>query len=208
MKRKKENDVVSVDYTAPQDVDAVAIKVKKPTLADKFASVFLSSEIDDVKTYIWQDIIIPAIKTTISDIIKNGIDMLMFGETKASKINNGATYVSYSSYYAANGRGRGEVVASKDPRSENYKLEFTSRGIAEQVRDDFLEIFQTYPAASVADLCECASRYMPNGYEIHANWNDSNWGWYNLTLRDAEIKMLYGGTWTIRLPKPVYLNGK
>ncbi len=50
--------------------------------------------------YVLKDILIPAIKNTLSDIVQNTLDIILFGETIGGRArrNNSQTYISYSSY--------------------------------------------------------------------------------------------------------------
>ena len=46
----------------------------------KFADVFISEDVNNVKSYIVMDVLVPAIKKAISDIVTNGIDMILYGK--------------------------------------------------------------------------------------------------------------------------------
>ena len=56
-------------------------KPKKKGEMQKFADVFISEDVGNVKSYILMDVLVPAIKKAISDIVTNGIDMILYGET-------------------------------------------------------------------------------------------------------------------------------
>lgn len=61
--------------------------------------MFLSAEdASNVVDYIWMDVLIPTIKNTISDIITNGVDMMLWGAVKGNKRRPSNTYVSYRDY--------------------------------------------------------------------------------------------------------------
>lgn len=57
----------------------------KKSEMQKFADVFISEDVNNVKSYIVMDVLVPAIKKAISDIVTNGIDMILYGETGKSK---------------------------------------------------------------------------------------------------------------------------
>ena len=48
-------------------------KVKKKSKTGKFADMFISEDARNVKSYIVSDVLIPAAKKLISDIVKDGI---------------------------------------------------------------------------------------------------------------------------------------
>ena len=46
-------------------------KVRKKTEARKFADIFISEDVSNVKEYIFMDVLVPGIKKAISDIVVN-----------------------------------------------------------------------------------------------------------------------------------------
>ena len=59
-------------------------KTRKKTGASKLADVFISEDAKNVKSYVIMDVLIPAAKKAISDIVRDGIDMILYGETGRS----------------------------------------------------------------------------------------------------------------------------
>lgn len=174
------------------------VTAKEKGLFGRIGETFLSGDIDKVKTYIVSDVIIPAIKDTIVDIVKNGIDMIFYGETRANttKKAGGQTYVSYSNYYKPSTHSRPESSSNSDrSRGLSRDFIFDSRGEAEKVLDVLTEIISEYQAASIADLCSLVG--------ITGDWIDNKWGWYELT--NASVKRVHGG-YKLDLPKPIYLD--
>lgn len=74
-------------------------KPKKKGEMQKFADVFISEDVGNVKSYILMDVLVPAIKKAISDIVTNGIDMILYGETGRTRKASSGTKVSYGKYY-------------------------------------------------------------------------------------------------------------
>lgn len=174
------------------------VKTKEKGLFDKLGETFLSEDVGKVKSYIITDVIIPAIKDTIVEIVKNGVDMIFYGETSAGRMKNkgGETYVSYSSYYNSGARSRKTDTRDRDRnRSDSRQFIFDSRGEAEKVLDLLTEILENYKAASVADLCAMVG--------VTGEWIDNKWGWYDLT--GASVKRVHGG-YILDLPRPIYLE--
>ena len=46
----------------------------------KFTDIFISEDAANVKSYIFMDVLVPAIKKAISDIVTDGVDMILYGE--------------------------------------------------------------------------------------------------------------------------------
>lgn len=153
------------------------VTTKKPSFGRKFKEAFFGDESADVKSYILIDVLIPAIKDTISDIVSGGLDMLLFGEHRSRgkrTVNNGS-YVSYSNYYN-NGR-QNQTRARRDGtvRSSGYAVRdiiFDSRGEAEEVLGNMIDTIKDYGTVSVADLYDMIGE--PGVF------TDNAWGWFNL----------------------------
>lgn len=85
---------------AEKKVDKVVtgnVKRKKKSEVSKFKDVFISEDVSNVKSYIFLDVLVPAIKKAVSDIVKDGIDMMLYGD-KRSGSRGSSSYVSYRSY--------------------------------------------------------------------------------------------------------------
>ena len=194
------NDIVPTKYDKQKKVEQIVssgVTVKEKGLGEKLAETFLSEDVANVKTYILKDVIIPAIKDTIVDIVKNGIEMMFYGDTKVSrKGSSNGTYVSYSSYYQPTSRSRSESSRSSSNTKSNTKdFIFESRGEAEKVLDTLTDIISEYQVASVADLCQLVG--------VTGEWTDNKWGWYDLT--SASVKRIHGG-YMLDLPKPTHIE--
>lgn len=186
-------------YSEPKKIEKVIdgeVKTKEKGLGGKLADTFLSEDSSKIKSYILYDVIIPAIKDTIVDIVKNGIEMLFYGQTKASNISRksaNGTYVSYNSYYSPAPKRRAEP--SQQRKGDIKEFIFAERGEAEKVLDTLTDIIVEYKAASVADLCSLVG--------VTGEWTDNKWGWVDLS--DSSVKRVHGG-YALDLPKPIYLE--
>ena len=88
--------------TERQKLDKIVngtVKVKKKSELTKFAEIFLPEDISNIKNYILMDVLVPAIKNTIEDIITNGTRMLLRGEIGVRKGSSTASSISYNRYY-------------------------------------------------------------------------------------------------------------
>lgn len=167
---------------------------KKSTLA-KTVNAFLPGDVDDVKRYVLMDVLIPTIKRTISDVVRNAVDMLLGVNTTPRSSSPAGTRVSYRSYYDARDDRR-ESTALR-PRSTPYSYDdvvFDRYDDAAEVLLRMRELVSRFDAVSVADLFDMTG---------HAgNYTDNKYGWTDLS--DARVERVSDG-YIIRLPRPIVL---
>lgn len=195
MEEYKSNSHKSKEEKAEKKVEKVvtgSVKSKKKNEIRKFADVFISEDIENVKSYILQDIIVPAIKKAISDVVTNGIDMILYGETGKTKKSN-SSRVSYRDYYSSNDR---RSTYSSTRRSYSYDdIILDNRGEAEEVLMKMDELIDAYGVASVGDLYDLVG--------ITGDYTDNKYGWTN--LRSAQAVRTRDG-YLLKLPKALPLN--
>ena len=78
---------------------------RKKNEARRFADIFIREDISNVKSYVFMDVLVPAIKKAISDIVTDGVDMILFGTTgRNGKKGNtiSGTYKNYASFSSNN----------------------------------------------------------------------------------------------------------
>lgn len=173
-------------------ISGEAHRRKKSNLS-KAGSVFMPGDVDSVKNYILMDVLVPSIKRAISDIVCNGINMLL-GEPPRSKSGGQAAKVNYRSYYEQQNerrdynRPRAQAVYTYDD------IVFPTRGDAEEVLYRMEELLERFDVVSVADLFDMAG--------ISCNYTDNKYGWTN--LRDAHVEHVSDG-YIIRLPRATTL---
>ena len=156
---------------------------------NRIADIFISEDAANVKSYVFMDVLVPAIKKADSDIVRDGIDMILYGETHRSSSSKKTSYVSYRDYSSSSRRDD-----RRDTRRSIYhydELIFDTRGDADFVLDQMYEILEAYDIVSVADLYDLAGE----SCEHTAN----RYGWTN--LRNAEVVRVRDG-YVIKLPKP------
>ena len=169
------------------------VKTKKKNEISKFKEAFISEDARNVKTYILTDVIIPAAKKLISDIVKDGIEMLLYGgNSSRSKSSGGSrpSYVSYNSYSSS----RDDRSDDSRTRASGYTFEdvyLDNRGEAEDVLTRMDEIIDTYDMVSVADLYDLVG--------ITGKFTDNKYGWTN--IRGARVVHTRDG-YLLDLPRP------
>ena len=142
------------------------VKTKKKNGVSKFMSGFIATDdANDIKSYLFKDVVIPTIKKTISDVV----DMILYGRTKHSRTPG--TKVSYRSFFD---EPRETRTISRDISAYSYDdIILESRGDAEEVLNQLNDLIDMYKIASVADLYDLVG--------ISGNYTDNRYGWTNLS---------------------------
>lgn len=195
--KSKEEQRESVPDKKVEKIIAGTVKSKKKNEIQKFADVFISEDVTNVKSYILLDVLVPAIKKAISDIVTNGIDMILYGGSNRTKSNSAASKVSYRNYYEKGNDQRG--YGSSNGRTKtgyNYDdIILDNRGEAEDVLSRMDELISTYGVVSVADLYDLVG--------VTGNYTDNKYGWTD--IRSAQVVRVRDG-YLIKLPKALPLN--
>lgn len=168
---------------------------KKKSGIRKLSDTFLSEDVGNVKSYIFSEVLLPAAKKLVSDIVTNGINMLLYGEIKNKKGNS--SKVSYSRYYDDR-RDRSRDYRSPVVRNNfDYdEIIFETRGDAEAVLDAMYDILNQYKVVSVAELYDLAS------ITTH-NYTCNNYGW--IDLRGSSVVRVRDG-YILKLPRALAID--
>ena len=152
----------------------------------------LSDDIQNIKSYVVMDVLIPAAKKAISDIVTNSIDMILYPGGNGRPKRSNANHVSYRSYYDNIDRDRRYDPETRSRRS-SYSYDdiiIDTRAEAEEVLERMDELLDTYNVVSVADLYDLVG--------ISCSYTDNKYGWTN--LRNAEVIRVRDG-YFLKLPK-------
>jgi hypothetical protein len=178
-----------------EKVIAGEARVKTKNEIQKFAETFISEDVGNVKSYILLDVLVPAVKKAIWDIITNGVDMLLYGASGGFKRNSPASKIAYKNYYEKEGNWR-DYNAPRARIGYSYDdVVLDNRGEAEDVLSRMDEIVSTYGLVSVADLYDLVG--------VTGNYTDNKYGWTD--IRNASVIRVKDG-YLIKLPKPLPLN--
>lgn len=171
---------------------------------------FISETPRNVMDYLIFDVVIPSIKDTFSEVVKRGIDALLFGDGESGrkiKRSGSKSYVAYdrASYIDADERFRRKHgVGERNRRSGTYNnragyqfddIVFPNRNDAERVLDSLVDLTMDYGMAAVSDFFELAG--------IESNWVDNEYGWYELSR--ARVDRVRRG-YILVLPRPEKLE--
>ena len=79
--RAKEEQKTALAERKVEKVTTGKVKTKKRSEGSKLRDVFIAEDVKDVKSYIFMDVLVPAIKNAIVDIVTDGVNMI-FGTGK------------------------------------------------------------------------------------------------------------------------------
>ena len=159
----------------------------------KFTDIFFADDWESIKSYIKDDILIPAAKKAFYDVVEGSLSMSLFGgRGGGSNRRSSIDRVSYRDYSASSRKD--------ERRSDNYRsrsvldyddILFSSKGDAELVLTRLIEALDTYETVSIADFYD-----LSNVPDIPHTAN--NYGWDNLSK--AYVDRVRDG-YIIRFPK-------
>lgn len=192
-KAKEEQKSLPYERKKVEKVVTGKVKTKKK---NKLTDVFISEDAANVKSYIFMDVLVPAVKKAISDIVRDGIDMILYGDThKRSSNSSGVSYVSYRSYSDRDRRDYGRSEPRTRTGYDYSDIILETRGEAEEVLTRMDELLDTYGIVSVADLYDLVGKT--------SNYTDNKYGWTN--IRTAEPIRVRDG-YMLKLPKAGPIN--
>lgn len=175
---------------------------KKKSFWQKASETFFGDDTKSVGDYILYDVLIPALKTTLNDMVSGGVEMLLFGERRRGGKSSlyrdrDKTYVPYNRISRRDDDSIDRRYLSNTARSRHDfdDIIIESRGEAEDVLSHLVMLVDDYKVASVADYYDLLG--------IEANYTDNKYGWTN--LRDAYVERVRQG-YSIRLPNPREIN--
>lgn len=164
-------------------------KVKKTGEFKKFINNFVAEDATSVKTYIVTDVVIPAAKKLISDIVRDGIDMILYGGSGTRKTSSSGSKISYRNYYDEKRDDRHNT--SSTTRFDYDNVGFDTRGEADTALTEMQEIIEVFGFVTVSDLYEMAN--------LNAPYTSNKYGW--MSVSTAKVYRDRDGRYYIKLPK-------
>jgi hypothetical protein len=162
--------------------------------------IFGGESARNIGDYIMWDVLIPAAKSTITDIITNTIEMIFYGEGSSRSTgrhirrDRTRSFVSYSSLY--DNKSKETPTRSRNRSRHRFDdIIIETRGDAEEVLSQLVELIDMYNVASVSDFYDSVG--------LTSEFTDHKYGWDNLSK--AHIYPVRGG-YVIDLPKPFPLD--
>lgn len=194
----KSKEKEATDRVKREPVVSGVTKTRKQNELQKAAKSFISTDLSSIGKYILGSVLIPNAKKVISDIVTNGINMMLYGENGYYKSSSSfpASKVSYNKMFTGGGPIQDYTKMKAANGLEYDDILFDNRGDAEVVLSALEDIINQFGKASVGDLYDLAqittSNYMLDKY----GWTD---------LHTAQIRVVNGG-YVIKFPRVVALD--
>lgn len=169
------------------------VRTRKKGLASRIGGSMVSERSDTVGSYILFEVLIPALKNTISDAVSQGVERMLFGEVRSSRTSsNRPGYTNYNKVVRSTTGEYGNRDISRRSRTTHDfdEIILSSRGEAEEVLDRLRDLVDSFEVATVNDFYSLVG--------ITGSFTDDKWGWYD--LKDAMVRAIRGG-YIVVLPR-------
>ena len=170
-------------------------KTKKKSEMSKIKDIFISEDTSNVKSYLLMDILIPAIKKAVLDIVTTGADMILYGDEGGNRRRAPSERVSYRRYYEQRDDRSIDRVRTRTGYSYDDII-VDNRGEAEEVLSRMDELIDQYGVVSVGDLYDLVG--------LTGTYTDQKYGWTN--IRTAKPGRLRDGGYVLKLPKALPID--
>ena len=190
---------------------------RKRSLWKSVSDKFISEDAEYVGSSLLDDILIPALRDLINDILHGAIDMTFGGGNYRGSYggrSRGRSRIAYNRMYEDNRfsrrrRDRDDDDYYEDRRSSRRRIPDCSEFIfdprdfdrpsdakcaAEDLLDDMCDRIKDYGQVDVAWFMDQV------GEDIDGRWNAEDWGWTNLS--GVRVRGSNRSGWYIDLPKP------
>lgn len=179
---------------------------RKRGLGRQFKEAFVVGTGRDAMTYMIEDVVVPAIRDTLTEALQGGIDRLINGDrpgrSRASRVpySNPASgsHVNYNGILSSSPKPPPARTMSRRSRARHNfdDIVISSLNEANEVIDRLFDVLARYGQVQVAQL------YALTG--IEPSHVDQKWGWTN--LKGAKAVRLRNGTFLLDLPAPEELR--
>ncbi len=192
-------EALGLEGETPKDdkhIEAVAqgTKVSKSkSKARQIAEIFVGGDLKETAEHVRDDVAIPALKNFLYDSLSEGLQRLLWGETKNDRRRNSThrDYVGYSRR-AREPRPTQQTTTRYSRATQGFDdVVLATRTEAESVLSRMYDLIERYNMVTVAEFYSLVG--------ISAEFTDENWGWRD--LRSANIQHIRDG-FRINLPKP------
>ncbi|MFI3173931.1 MAG: hypothetical protein R3Y53_01865 [Bacillota bacterium] len=159
----------------------------KKQSSKKSGDLFFEEDLNHLKKYLWHDVLLPAVKDIVEDMVVKGIRVMLRGE-EADRKSSTASKVSYRNYYKDNSATSSTSYTSNKYNDLDIRLD--SRGECEEVIYRLEELTEAYGMVSVADLYDLVG--------ITSVYTDNKYGW--TTVQDVKVLRIREG-YLLKMPK-------
>lgn len=178
---------------------------RKMSIGRRIKNALVVDDAQSIGAYLLEDVVIPTVKTLISDIAVGAIERALYGEARGRPMSSsrisGRGYTPYNRIYSSGSRvtppddgpGDRRELSRDARRSHDFgEIVFESRAEAYEVLDRLNDQIKSFDVATVGDLLDLSG--------ITATHVDENWGWR--TLATAQVRRVRNG-YILDLERPV-----
>lgn len=178
---------------------------RKPPLGKRFAQTFFGGTAKNAAQYVVMEVLLPAAKDAIADAMSQGVERILFGETRSASRRAGGYRPPTAAYTAYNrmtsppvaGHMRQEArTISREARSQHVfdEIIIATRIEAEHVLNKLEALVLEYGSCTVADFYSLVG--------ATGEYTDDKYGWDS--MRGANVVRVRDG-YIVDLPRPVQL---
>lgn len=194
MEEYKPNSYKSKEERKVETVISGTAKTKKKNDIQKFANVFISEDISNVKSFIIMDVLVPAVKKIISDTV----DTILYGEGgRRDRKKYPTSNVSYRGFYERENERKHNYNSAVKNGYDYDDVAFETRGDAESVLDAMNDIIAQYGVVSVGDLYDLSNVSTDNYAANKYGWTD---------ISGCKAVRTRHGDFILKLPRALPLN--
>ena len=176
-----------------EKVTSGKVTKKKKSLSKKISETFIAEDINTVKTTVVKDVIVPAVLNLIYDAATSALGMTLgIDNRRFNRGSSGGSKIQYNSIFA-NKATKKQQFASRAGAYDYDEIFFETKGEAELVLSNMVDIIDEYDFVSVADMYDLAG-------VTSMSTTDNNYGWTE--LGSASTKRTSDG-YILVLPKAV-----
>lgn len=178
---------------------------RKTPLGKRIRATFFGGDTRSVGGYVLSEVLIPAMKDTITDVVTQGVERMVFGESSHRSRGRSVGNRNYTSYNRMSGNTTIRREPRDDPRPQISRqararhdfdeIALGSRAEANGVLDQMYVQLSKYEQVSVADLYSLV--------DISGTYQDEKWGWES--LEGARVHHSRGA-YVLDLPRPEPLS--
>lgn len=184
-------------------VVGTAIERKKP-LGKRFSETFLGGQAKDAANYVMFEVLVPALRDTIVDMVSGGIERLVKGDSRRGVSRGGSgpskTYINYNGIsrpgYRPDPRGETRQLSRRAREEHDFtEVVFDIRSDADDVLERLFDRIQEFNEVTVADF--------KNLCGISPAYTDRKWGWTD--IEKSRVVRVGHDQYIIEMPKTEHL---
>lgn len=159
------------------------------------AHTMIADDAHDVGDFVLTDVIVPAIRNLIRDVIVGGVDRTLFGTSQARRggviRGDGPVSSLRNKYHNLPVERPMALTQGARARNDFEEIVLDSRSEAVEIIEFLVNRIERYKLATVADLYDALG--------ITSDFTSRSWGWTD--LREANVLQSSHG-WKLDLPRP------